>query len=179
MPRVTYGYEMSPKLRLYMVSSMATMGGWTHVVHPDDVFDNPVNHPGAAGHRNPSCMSWREGNDPLPGSMLAHFRAWFEFASTHYPWLRYEKTSPAADQIRRHLANRVHVEFLSDEIRISSDEDTHVQIRINDQGLALVGPFSGAKLLHRYRGDGYDLYTLQVAAGTGHVACELSERADR
>lgn len=170
LPRMTCGYEMTPFSRLTMVSQLATQGVWTHFIHPDDIIDNPVSIPAATSHRNPNTLYWRgrkDGNEP---SLLAQLRAWFDFTARHFPWLRYVRTSDAADLIKRHLANRVRVMHDGSTVVITSDDDTDVQVRINARPAVRPGAWVGVELLHHHRGVDYHVYTLRMKAGTVRLA---------
>jgi hypothetical protein len=177
LPRMTYGYEMTPYSGFVMVSQLATFGVWTHFLHPDDVIDNPVHMPAATSHRNPHTLRWRGRRDGGEPSLLGQLRAWFDFTARHFPWLRYARTSEAADLIRRHLANRVRVTYDGSAVEITSEADTDVQVRINSWSAVHAGEWAGVELLHQYRGDDYHLYTLRMKAGSVRLALVPNEEA--
>jgi hypothetical protein len=168
LPRITYGYEMNPELCFDMISQLATLGVWTHYLHPDDVIDNPEALPSAPYHRNPHARCWRgtDGNEP---SLRGQFRAWLEFTARHIPWLRYVCTTDAAELVRRHLANRVRVRHDGSVVELTADCDTDVLVRCHTGVPAKLEHVAGLELLHQHRGDRYDLYILRMKAGVARV----------
>ena len=168
LPRVTFGYEMTPERQFEMLSILATMGVWTHFFHPDDIFDNPDNNPSSTYHRNAKKLKWREDTGENSRSMYGELRNWFSTANKHCPWLRYLKTKPASDLIQKYLSSSLKIFVEESNILICSDQITDFQIRITPKIQLNIQNSSEVKLLHVYKSEDYELFTFRMLSNPIH-----------
>ncbi|WP_421851404.1 DUF2194 domain-containing protein [Oricola sp.] len=118
LPRETYGHVQDAITRLAMASQVASLGIWTHFLHPDDIFDRPGD--GGEGSRNPLAQNWKRPNaDNQPG-LYQSFECWIDEVTRAYPWLDFLTTSEATETYRKHAARKMDVETTGDGVRIST-----------------------------------------------------------
>lgn len=172
LPRLTYGYELTNDLKFNMVSTLAELGVWTHLLHADDIFDIDTNQDSGYSARNPNASGWR---DDTNGALKDHFEQWFKFVEKHFSWLRYMNATQAAEQIKNHLNNRLEVEFCEDQIKLKSDITAFIQLRIDkwhyassNKSLDTSG-HNSITVLDEYLSPSYSLFTLQIPAGTSKL----------
>lgn len=144
---------------LQLISVLASLGVWTHFMHPDQILDMEA-VPGADYlPQNPKRKGWRKSPN---GSMLNDFASVLSGVRRHYPWLRYMTASPAADVIRAHFDNTVSVYRTPKKLIIKVDVPCDIQVRIvRGKQVKPISRIQG-ELLHRYEGDGYSLLTLRM-----------------
>ena len=162
LPRVTFGYNLTPRYRFAMLSALGMMGVWTHFMHPDDVIHTPTNYPDAPYHRNPNDWPWRGDRTGEKNGFYYRFLRWLDFVQTYYPWLRFTRTSESLDILRLHLNNRVIVETKPYALTLRTTPDTYFQVRINDGRRVSLNDLAGAQFVHVYHGEGYTLYTFRA-----------------
>ncbi|MFQ5854652.1 MAG: DUF2194 domain-containing protein [Anaerolineae bacterium] len=161
IPRVTFGYNLTPRYRFAMVSELGMMGIWTTFIHPDDVVHTPENYPDSPYHRNPNYWPWRGDDTGEKNGFYYRFLRWLDFAQTYYPWLRYTRTDESYYILRLHLQNQVEVDLKAHEVVLHSTVPTYFQVRINDGRRIFLNALQGAQFVHVYHGEGYTLYTLR------------------
>ena len=161
IPRVTFGYNMSPHYRYAMVSELGMMGIWTPFIHPDDVVHTPSNYPQSPYHRNPNRRPWRGDDTGKKNGLYYRFLRLLDFVQTNYPWLRYVRTDESYDILRTHLENQVTVDLKPHEVVLHSTSPTYFQVRINDGRRIFLNDLEGAQFVHVHHGEGYTLYTLR------------------
>jgi len=162
IPRVTFGYNMTPKYRFAMLSELGMMGIWTTFIHPDDVVHTPANYPHAPYHRNPNYWPWRGDHTGEKNGFYYRFLRWLDFVRAYYPWLRFTRTDESLDILRLHLNNRVTVEMKPYRLTIHITPGTYFQVRINDARRVFLNDLEGAQFVHVYYGEGYTLYTFRA-----------------
>ena len=98
LPRNTSGFLFNGAARLKMLSVLHTVGGWSHFVHPDELYENADREASyrEAGLPSPSMLGW----DETPRSLLPSFRRWVDFAEANYPWLDGLTAEDAAIRMR-------------------------------------------------------------------------------
>jgi hypothetical protein len=179
IPRVTFGYNLTPRYRYAMVSELGMMGVWTHFMHPDDVIHTPANYPHSPYHRNPNYWPWRGDYTGQKNGFYYHFLRWLDFAQTTYPWLRYTRTDEAFDILRLHLKNQVAVDLKPYEVILHTSTPTYFQVRINDGRRIFLNDLQGAQFIHVYHGEGYKLYTLRGVKNEVHLKLVMPAAGER
>ena len=98
LPRNTSGFLLNDAMRLKMLSVLHTVGGWSHFVHPDELYQNDDREANyrEAGLPSPTELGWDESER----SLLPSFRRWVGFAEAHYPWLDGLTAEDAAGRMR-------------------------------------------------------------------------------
>ncbi|MGI9427236.1 MAG: DUF2194 domain-containing protein, partial [Bythopirellula sp.] len=177
LPRVTSGHKISNMMRMSMTSAVNTMGVWTHFLHPDDIFDNPINRPEGRYFRNPKVLSWRIDSINRQQGLYDQFREWIEFANHNYPWLRYMRTDEAYQIVEQHLQNQVRVTFESDRVVLRSLKPTYLHVRINDGRTIDMGQAEGARLLHVAKGTNYTQFTIEMTGRELELSLEREAEA--
>lgn len=162
IPRVTFGYNLTPRYRYTMLSELGMMGIWTTFIHPDDVVHTPANYPHSPYHRNPNYWPWRGDNTGEKNGFYYRFQHWLDFVEANYPWLRFTRTDESYDLLRLHLLNQVTVNLKPHEVVVRMSTPTYFQVRINDGRRIFLNDLQGAQFVHVYHGEGYTLYTLRA-----------------
>lgn len=167
IPRATFGFECTSNQKLNMLSQLASMGIWTHFLHPSDVLDTPENCAEKRNYRNPHNRPWRyERDDKCPAreSFFDQFSAWIDFVKSNSPWLRFVQTKDALPILRTYLDNNFAIGLKDNGLVITSNVPGFFQIRTNNGAVLNPATLLNATLLHLHHGKGYDLYTLQSTA---------------
>lgn len=99
LPRETAGYVMTDYRRLQMLSQLANSGIWTHYIHPDDVFDVPVDGHVTHETRNPLRRFWRKTNERGQDGLYICLSKWITFVRQKFSWIEFLTTSAAAERL--------------------------------------------------------------------------------
>ncbi|RME84785.1 MAG: DUF2194 domain-containing protein, partial [Caldilineae bacterium] len=154
IPRITFGYNLTPRYRFALLSELGMMGIWTTFIHPDDVVHTPENYPHSPYHRNPNYWPWRGDHTGEKNGFYYRFLRWLDFVKAYYPWLRFVRTDESLDILRRHLENQVTVEMQPFGLTVHTTPDTYFQVRINDARRVFLNDLEGAQFVHVYHGGG-------------------------
>jgi hypothetical protein len=96
----------------------------------------------------------------------------WNFTARHIPWLRYARTTDAADLVQAASGQPRPGDGTTDR-RLNSRPiaDTDVQVRLPHRWSAVQAraTWPGVELLHQHRRDRYDLYILRMKAGVARV----------
>ncbi len=168
LPRWTDGYEMHPMNQLFLLSSLAAFGVWSHFLHPDDVIDTTRNYPDRDTVRNAADRMWRSESAGTR-SIRSQLRSWLRFNRQHFPWLRYLGTSDARTVIEEHLRSRPEVYFDDDRVSIHSTGPLRFQLRLSEPDLEVVSDDGSIEVVGCHRGAGYALYAMTKAEGTAEL----------
>ncbi len=162
VPRATAGYEMDAGNRFEMASQMGTMGVWTHMLHPDDVFDTPEANPQGAEWRNPNTRYWRGEDAQGAVGLYPKFVEWIGFAKRTFPWLRYMDTRTAVPLLKSYLKSRFDVRFRRASVQLKADPGSFFQVRVNDLSRLNPAGISAADLVHADERDDFATYTFRM-----------------
>jgi len=163
LPRETCGYIQQPEYKMMMLSQIASMGVWTHFVHPDDVYDVPATPNNTNYARNESSLFWKASSENGQPGLYAQFEAWIAEARQLFPWLEFVTTSQAAQRLRSHEQNRVEIIVTDTGVEIISENAGLFFLRTGKN--TTVTPGQGGQLLDRHHlADGI-LNTVKCAAG--------------
>ena len=171
LPRATSGNELTPVTQFALASQVATMGVWTHFLHPDDIFETPDNNPYGQAPRNPHFRPWRTDPESGKTGLFNQFEACIEFVTSTYPWLTFFETRNALPVVKAHLDNDVHVAFEANGILLKSSRPTLFQVRLN-QGRELnpVG-LSNAEIVSVQKHSSFTLYTVRSTKTDARLEC--------
>lgn len=133
LPRQTFGYVASDRVKLAMLSQVAAMGVWSHFVHPDDVYDVPPEGEESDYHRNAQKRFWRQRNESGLSGLFDELDAWLGEVRALFPWLEFVTTSEAAERYRRHIENVVEVRVARESVTIESDTGGNFFLRTRDE----------------------------------------------
>lgn len=129
-PRQTFGYVLTPKQRLLMLSQIASVGIWTHFLHPDDVYQLPSPDGTAGDLRNELGLYWNHENQSGEPGMLRQLDNWLHEVRSNFPWLEFLTTSAAAAKFRDYISNDVKVTCFPDFLEFDCDRDCIVYVRV-------------------------------------------------
>ena len=130
MPRETSGYIFTDELKLMTVSQIASMGVWTHFIHPDDIFDVPINENDDLFRRNQDQLLWRAQNETGAQGMFNQFEEWIAYVRTNFPWLEFLTTSQAHSKLSAYKNKRVEIARLDSTFEIRSSDSTKLYIKV-------------------------------------------------
>ncbi len=85
LPRITFGYRLTEFSKRAMISILASNGIWAHAVQP-----YPGTEPSKTAESDGeqfSQLSWR--GEPKKNGCYYQLEHWLDFATEHYPWLRF------------------------------------------------------------------------------------------
>ncbi|MCC0015211.1 MAG: DUF2194 domain-containing protein [Rhodobiaceae bacterium] len=145
LPRETYGYALTPEVRMMMLSQIAAMGMWTHFVHPDDIYDIPSGSDDNSYRRNAHGQLWRATNAQGTPGLLPQLEAWITQVRSLFPWLDFVTTSEAAARYRAHLEASVNVLVSPMGVEVHCDAGGLFQVR-SDAGTKIAAD-NGAKVI--------------------------------
>ncbi len=148
LPRETFGYIQRPEARLMMLSEIATMGVWTHFVHPDDVYDVPQDESETAQYcRNSRSLFWKLKTDSGQPGLYEQFDAWVGEVRERFPWLEFVTTSEAAKIFDAHTQHAVDIRATDSLVEITSE--TAAKFYIRTPRSKTVVPGKGGQLIDR------------------------------
>ena len=163
LPRETYGYHLTPELRMRMLSQISALGIWTHFLHADDVYDIPAENDQTDHQRNPDMRMWKDRNSEGQAGLLPELDEWITQVRSLFPWLDFVTTSQAEKRFRTHMNNNIDV-FTSDTgIEIHCSEESLFYVRTCD-GVS-VYPKKGGQLIDRRPVEKGYLNIVKCAAG--------------
>lgn len=131
-PRQTFGYVLTPKQRLLMLSQIASVGIWTHFLHPDDVYQMPSPDGTAGDLRNELGLYWNHENQSGEPGMLRQLDDWLHEVRSNFPWLEFLTTSAAAAKFRDYTSTDVKVTCFHDILEFECDRDCLVYVRVDE-----------------------------------------------
>ena len=154
LPRSTAGYGMTDEQRLLMLSTLSTVGGWGHFIHPDEVLaneDRDTNYR-LRGLRSPGEVGWYGAS----GDGIFHqLDAWLAFFREHYPWVEGVTAEEAAARMRAQdaldLAWEVEAEPERRAMRVRTSRAPHTFLATLRPGERLRRA-DGARVLHTWDG---------------------------
>ena len=163
LPRETYGYTCSPGLQLAMLSQIASMGIWTHFVHPDDIFDIPSNDATGDYHRNQDRLRWRSNNANGLSGMFSQFENWIAFVKRTFPWMKFLTTSQAHKKLVQHQDKSVTIKYSASKIetQCSARSSFYIRTRPNETLKSLQNSF----IQHQVEVFAGKLYSVQCGPG--------------
>ncbi|MAY60592.1 MAG: hypothetical protein CML29_00110 [Rhizobiales bacterium] len=167
LPRQTFGYVATDRVKLAMLSQIAAMGVWSHFIHPDDVYDVPSDGEEADYQRNAEWRFWRQPNESgLPG-LFNELDAWLTEARALFPWLEFVTTSEGAERYRDHMANEVEVRHGNDRVLITSTSGGDFYLRTRADTDAVV--MRGGRVLDRRNVSGGALHVVRCDPGAAEI----------
>lgn len=169
MPRASAGYTLDSDNHLEMASLLDTMGVWTHMIHPDDLFDTPERSPEAGEWRNPATRYWRATNPDGAEGLYRTFADWIAFAKVRFPWLRYMATSTAVPILKAFLENRYEIGFGDKLVSVRTAPGSYFRLRLNDFSRVNPAGTVGAELLHAEERLEFAVYTFRSQAGEATI----------
>ncbi len=165
IPRLTEGYFLTPQNRLLLIGGLNMLGVFSHFIHPDDVYDNPVNYPEKArwSWRNPETLPWRGDLNGRKNGLYYHLDELLDFVSRNYPWLRYMFVKDAYKEFERYFDIKASFSFSREELKaVFSDAPVYFQIRLDDGRRINLSELENCQFVHVYEGEGYYLYTFKA-----------------
>ncbi|OWU84448.1 hypothetical protein ATO6_12160 [Oceanicola sp. 22II-s10i] len=162
LPRVTAGHECSDETLFDAASQIATMGVWTHFIHPDDVADTPGPNARKIGLRNPEDRPWHSTD--REGGLLGQLDAIFKAVRRLAPWLRFVSTREAADAVKAHLERSWQVGQAGADLDIRGPVGGWTRLRLNHRPWRRIETAVGCEIVHRTVAEDYTLYVLRFSA---------------
>lgn len=159
LPRATSGCVIDIGHHARMISQIESLGVWTHMTHPDDIFDTPSRAPEGELWRNADSRFWRATNlngDPGLKHKLAD---WIALVKERFPWLRFVDTRTGVPILKTYLGTEFHVEFLEGAVTVSGFRGAHFHLRLNDTTRINPTGSPHVQLLHAKEYDGFAVYT--------------------
>lgn len=163
LPRETCGYEPTPKQRMMQLSQIASLGIWTHFMHPDDIYDTPGEGVPSDQSRNPDRRLWRAVNQRGKSGLLTLFEDWIGETRRRYPWLEFMKTSGAIEHYNQFSAAQPLVFHTRDAISIQCDTSQLYYVRLGEDEKLQAA--RGAEILACDKVFSGRLYVLRCRAG--------------
>lgn len=133
LPRETYGYVLDAEMRMLMLSQIASLGMWTHFIHPDDVYDMPSSADAQQYLRNPQRRNWKKANAAGLAGMFEMLDRWLGRVRAHFPWIEFLTAREATARYRDHMANEVKTTLHGDGVEIESERDCMFCVRVDEQ----------------------------------------------
>lgn len=176
LPRITSGYNMDAEKRFDTLSVLASMGLWTHMLHPDDIVDTPVANPNSSYiYRNAHCTGWYTAGAAREGrGLYAGIEEWLELVKTHYPWLRYFTTEEARASVLDYLSNRPLVSFDTDGINIKGSHSGWYELTADADARSMPRPGPGVEVVDSSTTDGCRRFVLRTSHPTASLSLSRS-----
>jgi hypothetical protein len=167
LPRVSSGHECLPQTLFDSASQLATLGLWTHFMHPDDALDIPSAGTSSLGRRNPNRRPWRthKGRQGL----YEQAQKLFAFVAGRFPWLRYRTTTEAASRVQDHLRSDWTIAFQGDTVRIAGPAGGYLRLRLNHRPWRRISDCTGCNCVHETVTRDHSTYLLQLQAEAAQV----------
>ncbi|MEM7443184.1 MAG: DUF2194 domain-containing protein [Pseudomonadota bacterium] len=167
LPRTTCGYECTDETLFDSASQLATLGVWTHFLHPDDLLDVPEPNTSPIGRRNPHRRPWRSRNGVQ--GLLDQAAALFSSIARRFPWLTYRTTAETADLVQEHLASDWTIGFGDKSVSIAGPEGGLIRLRVNRWGRRHMNGLSGCEVVYETVGRHHTAYILKMTAQEARV----------
>ncbi len=165
IPRETWSYVRYPKVRMLQLSQIASMGLWTHFLHPDDVYDIPDSSSPEDGYRNKTNLFWKDRNaDGQPG-MYHQLDSWIEQVRDLFPWLDFVTTSEAAARYHEHVRRQTDIRVSDSRAEITCETDGLYYLRTRS-GLVVDSSNSDAVIVDSRPVTNGTLTVVRCEAGT-------------
>lgn len=167
LPRTTCGYECTDEALFDSASQLATLGVWTHFLHPDDLLDVPEPGTPPVGRRNPHGRPWRSRKGVQ--GLLNQAAALFSSIARRFPWLTYRTTAEAADLVREHLSSDWTISFRDNSVSIAGLVGGLVRLRVNRGRWRRLNGLSGCDCVHKSGTQDHTVYLLRMTAREAQV----------